>query len=57
LKVKALVSFAGVVTMTKGEVREISNKSVYEDLLKAKYVEGVKVKPKKKVKTNAQDLQ
>lgn len=50
MKVKALVSFSGLVTMQKGEEKEIANKEIYEDLLKAQYVEEVKYK--KRVKTN-----
>ena len=38
MKYKALVSFAGKITMGKGEVREISNKELISDLLKAKYI-------------------
>jgi hypothetical protein len=53
LKVKALVSFSGIVTMTQGEVKEIPNKEIYQDLLRAGYVEEVKGKPtKRKVKAN-----
>jgi hypothetical protein len=53
LKVKALVSFSGIVTMTKGEEKEISNKEIYEDLLRANYVEEVKVKTtKRRMKSN-----
>lgn len=44
---KAKVSFAGKVSMTMGEVREISDSSIVKDLLKAKYIEEVKeTKPK-----------
>lgn len=51
MKVKALVNFSGAVTMSIGEVREINSKEIYEDLLRAKYVE--EVKPiSKKVKAN-----
>jgi hypothetical protein len=52
LKVKALVSFSGIVTMTQGEEKEIENKIVLKDLLKAKYVSEVKSRTKKKVSTN-----
>jgi hypothetical protein len=53
LNVKALVSFSGLVTMQKGEEREIRNKEIYDDLLKANYIEEVKTKAtKKKVKSN-----
>lgn len=51
MKVKALVSFSGIVTMTQGDIGEIKNKEVYQDLLRAKYVEEVKG-AKKKVSTN-----
>lgn len=50
MKVKALVSFAGKVTMAKNEVKEIKDKEVLADLLQARYVE--EVKSAKKVKTN-----
>lgn len=49
MQVKALVSFAGKVTMSKGEVGEISDLSIANDLLKAGYIEEVK-KPKKEAK-------
>lgn len=53
MKVKALVSFSGIVTMNKGEVKEITNKEIYSDLLRAKYVEEIKAKSsKKKVKAD-----
>jgi len=40
MKVKALVSFAGVVSMMPGETREISPE-IAENLIKANYVEEV----------------
>jgi hypothetical protein len=52
LKVKALVSFSGIVTMTKGEEREIKNKEIYNDLLKAKYVQEIKPKKREKADEN-----
>lgn len=42
MKVKALVSFAGQVTMAPGEVRDIKDKAVVKDLLRAGYVEEAK---------------
>lgn len=39
---KALVSFSGLISMTKGQVREIKDKEIIKDLLKAKYIEEVK---------------
>lgn len=47
---KALTSFSGAVSMTMGEVGEISDKSIAEDLLKAGYIEEIKTE-KKPVKT------
>lgn len=41
MKVKALVSFAGKVTMAPNEIREIKNEEVLNDLLRAGYVEVV----------------
>lgn len=39
---KAIKSFTGKITMRMGEVREITDSSIAEDLLRAKYVEPVK---------------
>ena len=52
MRCKALVSFAGLVSMTMGEVREISDKSIVKDLLKAGYIEKVE---KKKGEKKAED--
>jgi len=55
MRVKALKSFAGKVTMSFGEVREIKDKVVLKDLLRAGYVEEIKEdedKGKKKVKAD-----
>lgn len=48
MKVKALTSFCGVVTMMMGEVGEISDLAIVKDLLNAGYIEEVKDKPRKK---------
>jgi hypothetical protein len=49
---KALITFSGKVSMVKGQVKEINDKEVVEDLLKAGYIEEIKpakeVKPTKK---------
>lgn len=37
--VKALTSFAGKVSMYEGEVRDIADKAILDDLIHAKYVE------------------
>jgi hypothetical protein len=51
MKIRALVSFSGALSMSKGEIRECSNKAILQDLLQAKYVEEVKrEKPEKDVK-------
>lgn len=39
---KALISFCGAVSMEKGQVGEIPDKSISESLLKAGYIEEVK---------------
>ena len=49
MKVKAKVCFCGIVNMSKGEVRDIKDKYVLDDLIKAGYVEVVE-KPKKTAK-------
>lgn len=44
---KALVSFSGLISMAMGEVRDIPDKSVVKDLLKAGYIMELKAdKPK-----------
>lgn len=50
MKVKARVSFGGVVSMYCGEVRDIPQGAVLDDLLAAGYIEAVE-KPKRKAKT------
>lgn len=59
MKIEALKSFCGVISMAKGEVRECSNKSVLADLVSAGYVKEVrsdpepkKTTPKRSVKKN-----
>ena len=39
---EALVSFSGIISMGKGEVREIADEKIVKDLLKAKYIKEVK---------------
>lgn len=45
MKYKALVGFSGLVSMRKGEVKEIKDKYIVDDLLKVGYIEAVE-KPK-----------
>lgn len=49
---KALISFSGIVSMRQGEVKNITDKAVIRDLLKAGYIEEVQPadKPAKKAK-------
>lgn len=42
MKIRALVSFSGVLSMGKGQVMEYDNKVVLQDLLQAWYIEEVK---------------
>lgn len=49
---RAKVNFSGIVSMTMDEVREISDPSIVADLLRAGYIEEIKVeKPEKKPAT------
>ena len=50
MKYKALVSFVGEISMAKGNIKEISNKELISDLLKAGYIEEVKEKSKEEPK-------
>ena len=58
MRYKALISFSGIVSMAEGEVREISDKALIDDLTDAGYITEVKAdnkaKPKPK-KTNARE--
>lgn len=48
---KALVSFSGAISMRKGEVKSITDKTIIADLLRAGYIEeakSVKVKTAEK---------
>ena len=47
MKVRALVGFAGQVSMRKNEVKNIRDKKIVTDLIRAGYVEPIE-KPKKK---------
>lgn len=48
---KAKVSFSGLVTMYKGETKELTDEELVKDLLKAKYIEEVKETKVTKKKT------
>jgi hypothetical protein len=53
VKVKAKISFAGIVTMGVGDVREVDS-VIADDLLRAGYVEMVE-KPAKATKKGAKN--
>lgn len=50
---KALKSFSGVISMSLGEIKEIGDEKIAEDLIKAGYIEKTEIKPKQKVKTKS----
>lgn len=50
MKVKAIKSFVGVVSMSVGDIKDIQSDEVVNDLVKAGYVEAVDDKPKAKPK-------
>lgn len=53
MQYKALLSFSGVVSMAMGEIKEIKDESIANDLLNVGYIEEVKeakVKKTEKVK-------
>lgn len=52
MKIRALISFSGNISMCKGEERECSNKAILSDLLKAGYIEEVKKGDKNEGKSN-----
>lgn len=52
MKIKALKSFSGALTMTVGEVREYGNEEILNDLMRAGYIEEVRPrKPSRKAVT------
>lgn len=47
---KALISFSGLVTMAKGEIKELKDEGIIKDLLRAGYIEEVKKDTEKIIK-------
>ena len=41
MRYKAVVSFSGAISMAEGEIMEIANKVISDDLLDAGYIEEV----------------
>lgn len=54
MKIKAKISFCGVLSMGKGEVREYSDEAVLSDLLRAGYVEKVEETPEEETPGEAE---
>lgn len=52
MKYRALKGFSGLISMHKGDVNEIKDKYIVDDLLKAGYIEAVE-KPKTTKKTSS----
>lgn len=50
---KALISFSGVISMHKGEVKAITDKAVIADLVSAGYIEPLEKKKKPKPQAEA----
>lgn len=48
MKVKALVSFCGKISMAEGEVRDIEDLSLVNDLKESGYIEPLEEKKEKK---------
>lgn len=46
MRVRALTSFAGRISMSKGEVMEVKDKTILQDLLHAGYITEVKAETK-----------
>lgn len=45
---RAKIGFTGLITMKKGEVKEIKDKKIVKDLLNAGYIEEIKPEKAKK---------
>lgn len=41
MQYKALISFSGLISMSMGEVREITDQKIVNDLLNAGYIEKI----------------
>ncbi len=52
MEYRAKVSFSGIVSMAAGQVAEIADPTIANDLLKAGYIEEVKPATKSKATSN-----
>ena len=50
MRVKAVLSFSGAATMCKGEIREVSPSSIWDELIRAGYVRVIPDEPAGKEK-------
>ena len=55
MKVRALISFTGTFSMARGEVREISDQSLADDLLRAGYIIPLEARSKEE-KAKSEDV-
>lgn len=46
MTIKALVNFSGIISMSKGEIRNVENDEVLNDLISAGYVKEVNANKK-----------
>lgn len=54
MKIKAMVSFCGVLSMSKGEIRDYSVEPVVSDLMEAGYIREISEKTAEKTKPDLQ---
>lgn len=54
MKIEALVSFCGILSMSKGEIRDYSVESVVSDLMEAGYIREISKKTVEKTKPDLQ---
>lgn len=51
MKYKAMTSFSGLVSMAEGDIMEIADKAVSDDLIQAGYIQAIE-EPKHESKRN-----
>lgn len=54
MKIEAMVSFCGVLSMSKGEIRDYSAEPVVSDLMEAGYIREISEKTAEKTKPDLQ---
>ena len=57
MKIEALVSFCGILSMSKGEIRDYSVESVVSDLMEAGYIREISEKTAENQICRKQELQ